>query len=277
MANACTDATARVVEDMQASLPEGVLLRRIDEDRPGLSNARNRGLEEARSELVAYVDDDAEVQDGWLDAIPRAFSLSPKVAVVGGPVFPLWPTERAPLWLDASIQGFFTILDYGSEARRLTAAHEWLAGTNIAFRRSRLLSTGGFSTRLGRMGGLLLSNEEADATQRIAALGDEVWYCPAMRVHHHVHQDRVARRWLLRRAFWQGISNRLLEHPSAVMVPVWPDDPEVNRLLMLFMGFDLLQEFLSHDVLRRRSRMPRLAMKAMSLGVRYVNVKGIFL
>ena len=274
VANACTDDTARVVEEMQALVPDGVRLRRIDEEKPGLSQARNRGLEEARSELIAYFDDDAEAQAGWLDAIELAFLRSPKVAVVGGPVVPLWPTGRAPGWLDGSIKGFFTILDYGSEARCLTAAHEWLAGTNIAFRRSRLLNAGGFSTRLGRYAGLLLSNEEIDATRRITAFGDEAWYCPAMRVKHHVHHERITRRWLLRRAFWQGISNALLDHPLGSTTPVWPHDREVNRLLLRFLFFDLLQEFFIHDVLRQRSRMPRLVMKAKSLGVRYATANG---
>jgi hypothetical protein len=95
-----------------------------------------------------------------------------------------------------------------------------------------------------------------------------------MRVKHHVHHERITRRWLLRRAFWQGISNALLDHPLGSTTPVWPHDREVNRLLLRFLFFDLLQEFFIHDVLRQRSRMPRLVMKAKSLGVRYATANG---
>jgi len=40
--------------------------RCVVEPRPGLSRARNRGAREARGELVAYLDDDARPEPGWL-------------------------------------------------------------------------------------------------------------------------------------------------------------------------------------------------------------------
>src|SRR2546422_10702578 len=41
------------------------------EPRPGLSRARNRGAGEAQGDLIAYLDDDALPEPGWLAAIER--------------------------------------------------------------------------------------------------------------------------------------------------------------------------------------------------------------
>jgi glycosyltransferase involved in cell wall biosynthesis len=40
--------------------------RYVREDGPGLNWARNRGIEEANHDLIAFIDDDALAASGWL-------------------------------------------------------------------------------------------------------------------------------------------------------------------------------------------------------------------
>lgn len=269
VANACTDDTSRIVDQLRDAIPLGVTLRQINEETLGLSWARNRGLQEASHELIAFLDDDAIALPGWLAAIQRAFLLSPSIGVVGGPVLPDWPGASPPRWLDDSILGYFSILDHGPRVRRLFGSDDWLAGANIAFRRSCLMAVGGFSTRLGRCGGFLLSSEEYEAMCRLTEAGSEAWYCPTMRVLHRIHPERMSRQWLLRRAFWQGVSDVIVEQPEEVMKLPSPSDAEVNRALLIRLGGSLLGEFLVFDLLGCRSCLPRLAQRARSLGRRY--------
>ncbi len=53
------------------------------EDRPGLDFARNCGLREAGSPVVAYVDDDARPAQDWTAALARAFAQHSAAAVTG--------------------------------------------------------------------------------------------------------------------------------------------------------------------------------------------------
>src|SRR5687767_8113024 len=43
-------------------------------DRPGVSRARNLGLETTQAEIVAFTDDDCRPAPGWLDALARPFA-----------------------------------------------------------------------------------------------------------------------------------------------------------------------------------------------------------
>jgi GT2 family glycosyltransferase len=94
---------------------------------------------------------------------------------------------------------------------------EYPFGGNISICRKALLEIGGFSTAFGRKGKSLLSSEEAELCNRIRELGGVVLYEPAAIVHHRVLPERVSRSYLLRRAYWQGVSDALLEESETYL------------------------------------------------------------
>jgi len=61
--------------------------RYVREERPGLDNARNRGIAEARGDIIAFTDDDVEVDPRWIGALATAFQ-DPGIAGVTGRVLP---------------------------------------------------------------------------------------------------------------------------------------------------------------------------------------------
>ena len=72
------DSTRRLVTSGYPSIRYGV------EPAPGLDRARNRALREAGGEIIAFTDDDASPDAGWLEAIARIFGSEPTVDVVTG-------------------------------------------------------------------------------------------------------------------------------------------------------------------------------------------------
>jgi glycosyltransferase involved in cell wall biosynthesis len=172
---------------------------------PGLSRARNIGVANATGGVVAFMDDDARPVGHWVSQLIADFADNPAIGIAGGPVRPIWPNARPP-WLHPWLEGYLTILDRGPK-RRMLERHEWLAGTNIAFRRDVLARAGHFSENLGRIGKLLLSNEELQVTNAIRDLGYDVLYDPAAEMHHRVHEDRINPAWVRRRIFWQVVSD----------------------------------------------------------------------
>ena len=182
----------------------------LHEPRPGLSTARNVAARRAAAPLIAYLDDDARADPGWLENIAACFDqFGDAVQVVGGRIRPWWGAPR-PAWLADEMLGSLTVVDLGPE-RRLLREGEWVAGANIAFRLDALRAAGGFDTSLGRSGGgaSLLSAEETALTDRIKALGGLVAYDPAAAVEHWIDPERLTQRWFRRRAAWQAVSDYL--------------------------------------------------------------------
>ena len=60
--NGSTEVNKEAIKRLQSE----VGFQYIFEPRKGLSHARNRGIQEARGEVVAFIDDDAEAEPEWL-------------------------------------------------------------------------------------------------------------------------------------------------------------------------------------------------------------------
>lgn len=76
--NASTDNTSKVVENFPN-------VRLINETKKGLPFARNRGLSEAKGDIVAFVDADTMIKKGWVDRIKKEFEKDEKLAYISGP------------------------------------------------------------------------------------------------------------------------------------------------------------------------------------------------
>ena len=185
-------------------------VRYIYTSTPGLSNARNIGAAECRTEFVAYLDDDAVAEADWLKNLLDVFNkFGATAGAVGGPVLPIWQDKR-PSWLADELLSALTIVDWGG-GLRVTKDHEWLAGANMAFRTKAVLEAGAFSTSLGRRGAgeVLLSNEELELQSRLRAAGFCVIWAPSVKVRHLVKSEYLQQSWLRKRYAWQAVSDMI--------------------------------------------------------------------
>jgi glycosyltransferase involved in cell wall biosynthesis len=207
--NASADDTGQVVR----GLSSGTLnVRHVYEPELGLSHARNRGVAEARGDVVAFMDDDAVADPQWLSAIKATFEgVSPQPVCVGGKVSPIWESPR-PDWLpDDSKLGILTVLHWGEQPLWLQWGRQYLVGTNIAFKKDRLLAVGGFNPTLGRKGEGLLADEESLVLSLIYyGFGEKsIYYQPEAHVRHLIPDLRVSKRYLFKRCYSHAASGFL--------------------------------------------------------------------
>jgi len=207
------DDVVAVVDAMGPRVPG---LRYVREHELGLSQARNTGIAASRAPLVAFMDDDAVPEPGWVAATVKGFS-DRAVAAVGGRI--LLDFERGrPRWLPARLDRTYSGLDLGPDPCPLPFPATPY-GANMAVRRDLLDDIGGFRPELGRRGADLISLEETELFRQVAARGLEVRYLPDALVHHRVPAERATVRWLARRRYAQGRSKVRLERLAIAAPP----------------------------------------------------------
>ncbi len=113
----------------------------------GLSGGKNTGAATASGDIVAYLDDDAIAEPGWLEALEEGFQ-DPTVVGVGGLTRPLWAAGRRPGWFPYEFDWTVGCTYRGMPTERAPIRN--VMGGNAAFRREVVDQVGGFHTGIGR-------------------------------------------------------------------------------------------------------------------------------
>ncbi len=216
--NASTDDTNEVVNSFR-SKKTSLAITLLQENRKGLSFARNAGLQQARGKVICFLDDDVFVPKGWLEGILSAFALSNDVGCVTGQIRLHYPDVKIPAWLDSRYNGLFSECMRGDSARLLKSGEDFI-GANFALTRKAISAVGLFNTALGRKGHSLLSGEDTEYSDRLWNQGFKIAYSAEGYIYHRVHPDRLTYRWIAKRYFWAGVTNsmkRSLLYPISVI------------------------------------------------------------
>jgi len=172
-------------------------------DARGLSGARNTGVKVASGSIVAFVDDDAYVQDDWAKWLLAAYER-PTVVAVGGAVVPEFEAGR-PAWF---VPEFDWVVGCTYVGHRVDPGPvRNIIGANMSFRSSTLAEVGGFRIDLGRSELFGGGCEETELCIRATRTGPATtWYEPRAVARHLVPRSRTTARYVRRRCFGEGRS-----------------------------------------------------------------------
>ncbi len=145
-----SDATERLVRERFPTM------RYVREDRPGLDWARNRAIQEAPGDIIAFTDDDTVADPNWISAIVRVFLDSQDVMAVTGLVLPYELETEAQLAFEqygGFAKGFerrwYRVnRDNGKPGTFHLRTGRFGTGANMAFRRKVFDLIGGFDPAL---------------------------------------------------------------------------------------------------------------------------------
>lgn len=193
----------------------------------GLSHARNTAIAATTAEVIAFLDDDAVAEPGWLDALLEPFA-DPRVAAVGGRIEPVWP-ERRPDWFPRHLDWTVGCTNPGLADQVVEIRNVF--GASAAFRRAALERVGGFPIDLGRVGADVAGCEETQVCIRIRQTADEiVVFAPRSVVRHRVTPGRTRVRYVLRRCFGEGRSKARLARTVGTSSAIG-DEREYSRAI----------------------------------------------
>lgn len=163
----------------------------------GLNAARNTGIDAAAADLLVFVDDDVDVQSGWLDALIAADGAAePAVGVLTGPIRARFEDHR--LRSCGREDPPITTQDHGP--RDSDVPHAW--GANMTVRRSAIERAGRFDETRELYG------DEQEWQGRLLAAGGRIRYVAAAGLDHRRAGDDARLRALAAAAYRRGASSR---------------------------------------------------------------------
>jgi len=203
------DHNQMLYEKLKSILEEKVRVFHNQEVK-GLSGSKNFGIDKARGEVIAFLDDDAVAAEDWVEQLVMPFK-DDKVAAVGGLTLPLWETEE-PKWLPAE---FLWVMGctYRGHINRIGRVRNVFGG-NSCFRKSCMDQVGKFLPSIGRIGNKMLTGEETEYCMRIwQMLPDRhILFNPKAVIYHKVPRQRTNLKYFIRRTFGSGYSLAFIHH-----------------------------------------------------------------
>jgi len=193
--NNSTDDTEVVTREFQGKLD----LHYYVEKAQGLGHAREAGFRKAGGAYVAFLDDDAIPDEGWLQAIYKNI-LEHDPDCLCGPIYPYYTSEK-PAWFKDE----YEIRSLG-DRWHVVPEGTTHSGSNMTWKRAVLVDLGGFNVSLGVRGDRFIPGEDSDLYYRYwRARKGKVVYDPRIKVLHWTLSYKMRVGYILKRFLAVGI------------------------------------------------------------------------
>ncbi len=153
--NASTDKTKEIAESFKG-------VKVVNETKKGLVPARQAGFKASKGELIANLDADTILLDGWIDRVINEFSNNDDLVALSGPFI----YYDLPKLTNIMVKTFFLVGTMGNAFnQKVMKKGTMLQGGNFVLRREALEKIGGYNMDLNFFG------EDIDVAKRIGKVG----------------------------------------------------------------------------------------------------------
>ncbi len=171
--NNSSDNTKEIFEEYKIKSGSNVVY--VFEEKRGLANARNSGIQKAKGEIIAFTDDDVIVDKNWLYYILKEFESDASLSLVGGRVELYDPNDQP-----VTIRTFNERIPFSSASQLFSL----IPGCNMAFHRRVFDVLVSFDPTFGA-GTRIRAAEDSDFFYRAYKRGFEMVYSPEIMVYHN--------------------------------------------------------------------------------------------
>ncbi|NNK71936.1 MAG: glycosyltransferase family 2 protein [Flavobacteriaceae bacterium] len=197
--NNSTDNTAEVARQYWSDAGSVVPLNIIMETKPGLSFARNAGMQAAKYDIFLFCDDDNWLDPDYVGLVYANFDQKNKLAALGGWCDPVFEVEK-PDWFD-TFSGNFAVGKPIPESGYLNRPQDYLYGAGFAISRTakQALDNKGFKNVLSdRKGKQLSSGGDVETIFALKIMKLPVYFDERLHFQHFMPDGRMNWDYLLR-------------------------------------------------------------------------------
>ncbi len=199
--NGSTDRTKEVVEDFIRHNTR-LQLRYVSLEKPCLSCARNKGIELARGDYIAFVDDDASPEKDYISKLKKYTENYADTEAFGGKVLPKYEGGKEPGWISPYLQRIFSLVDLGDNPKEFK--EKYPVGCNMIFKRSIFDKIGVFDVPPG------LRSEDKHFFIKVKKAGIKVMYLPEVVVYHFIDNWRLTSDYVKKTSCNNGFSDYVM-------------------------------------------------------------------
>ncbi|BAY88581.1 MULTISPECIES: hormogonium polysaccharide biosynthesis glycosyltransferase HpsE [unclassified Tolypothrix] len=201
--NNSTDNTAEVIQSYQENWQCPYPLKYCFEARQGAAYARKRAVQEAKGELIGFLDDDNYPEPNWVAAAYNFGKNHPKAGAYASQIHAQWEVEPPENF--QRIEPFLAITKRGDIPLLYKAANKLLPpSAGLVVRRQAWLESVPNKVILtGRVKGNMLTSEDLEMLSYLQESGWEIWYNPNMKIFHEIPSWRLQKDYLI--PFFKGI------------------------------------------------------------------------
>ena len=205
--NNSNDNTETVVQRYSNSWIDGIPFRYFLETRQGIAFARQRAIDEAQGNLVAFLDDDNLPDPNWVAMACHFAEEHPNAGAFGGQLFGVYEFEPPKSFKE--VQGLFAIKESDknySYSARFTG--QFAPGAGLVVRKAAWKAN--VPQELQSIG--VTGYSRADAGEDIETqwylykAGWEIWHCAEMKAKHKIPISRFTKEYLTSFFVGQGMS-----------------------------------------------------------------------
>ncbi len=199
--NNSTDNTFETVQTEWAGFNTNIAFTLVKQPKPGVSYAREMGIEISRYAYLIQCDDDNWLAPNYVATVATILDGNEKIGIVGGQSTGAYETEP-PVWFN----NFSTAYAIG-QRRATDTPINWLATAGTGIRRQSLdaLNAIGFKHILsGRQGKNLLAGDDLELCAALRAIGYEVYYTNGLAFIHYMTASRLTWQYLKKMVYGQN-------------------------------------------------------------------------
>jgi glycosyltransferase involved in cell wall biosynthesis len=201
--NNSTDNTAEVIHNYQANWQFPYPLKYCFEAKQGAAHARKRAIEEAKSELIGFLDDDNYPEPDWIAQAYIFGNQNPKIGAYASQIHPAWEVEPPANF--QRITPFLAITERGNLPLLYDKSKKLLPpSAGLVIRKQAWLESIPEKPILtGRATGNMLTGEDTEMLSYLQKYDWEIWYNPKMQIYHQIPKWRLQKDYLI--PFFRGI------------------------------------------------------------------------